>query len=839
MTREEIVKIVEKVKSFQKNRGNTLPDNSYFLDSDEVLCYPRQYGDSRYPYYQNGLVLFAHTSGYIDCVKGVLEIFKCSYFNEDTPVAFFLGEKTEDGFFPISITGAARQLFEPTDIKRYTVYTPQCGYYIAETGKAICALKLFVDDNEHIHFSFGVINCAAERTIYLQSYFEPAVCKGADAGPYEFMSKYSEHFENGSYIIRRKNENVFNSLVIGVKINGIVREKHSTTAKKTVLGLNGANLTNALSMKSGYYCDEIKKTHSACTPCASDIIHFNLESDGFAMLEYELMHTEDYEKAVEFAKSYRGYDGEKSHFANKARQLKRVSETFEIVFEDWNSNNVDSRLLNIFLRRLKEQISFCAFGENYAGDLLGIRDVFQQLETALIWDCDAARSQIVRVLNYILDTGRVPRQISFPTQSDAIPKMDLRPFIDQGFWVIATLHTYLAYTDDKTILDEQCGYYKAENTYGPLQLSDEKDSVLCHLIRIMNFLISNIDEDTKCVCALFGDWNDALDALGKTKNPEKEFGNGVSVMATEQMYLALGQMCEIFDYCGLYADKIDEYRQIQSEIANGFYNYAVARRSNEVRVVHGWGENRTYYVGSFSDYDGKERISLTTNAYFAISGLSDEFGELCNSISKNILALDSRYGLLTFDKPFDKYAQQVGRLSTITPGTYENAAAYIHAGTFGIMALFIMGHSKKAWEILEKTMVITHKNTTRTTFIMPNSYCCNEEYSIDGDSMGDWYTGSGTVLVKNIIKYGFGIIPTLDGIVIAPPSYMPCQGAKMSIKVKGCSVVIRYQNTKSGKRRFVVNGMEKGGQYNELSDNYSLFIPNSEIENRQVIEIID
>ena len=37
-------------------------------------------------------------------------------------------------------------------------------------------------------------------------------------------------------------------------------------------------------------------------------------------------------------------------------------------------------------------------------------------------------------------------------------------------------------------------YYKAEKTYGPLSLSSERASILEHLMRIMNFLISNIGE---------------------------------------------------------------------------------------------------------------------------------------------------------------------------------------------------------------------------------------------------------------------------------------------------------------------------------------------------------
>ena len=81
MTKNEILNLTKKVKELKKGKENTLPGNSYFLDKDEILCYPRKVGDSRYPYYNDGLVLFAHSDGYLDCVEGDFNIFKCALYN--------------------------------------------------------------------------------------------------------------------------------------------------------------------------------------------------------------------------------------------------------------------------------------------------------------------------------------------------------------------------------------------------------------------------------------------------------------------------------------------------------------------------------------------------------------------------------------------------------------------------------------------------------------------------------------------------------------------------------------------------------------------------------------
>ena len=122
MTKNEILKLTQKVKELKKGKENTLPQNSYFLDKDEILCYPSTVGDSRYPYYKDGFVLFAHSNGYMDCIEGNFNIFKSAVYNEDAVIAFFGGEKINGHFFPISVTGAAHQLFEE-NINRYTVFT--------------------------------------------------------------------------------------------------------------------------------------------------------------------------------------------------------------------------------------------------------------------------------------------------------------------------------------------------------------------------------------------------------------------------------------------------------------------------------------------------------------------------------------------------------------------------------------------------------------------------------------------------------------------------------------------------------------------------------------------
>lgn len=823
------MKIREAVKGMRKDKHNKLPENSYFLSDTAVVCYPRKhYGDSRYPYYRDGLVMFAHTSGYIDCVEGMFNVFRCAYYNEDTPVCFYAGEQMQNGFFPISVTGAARQLCEPMQMERYVVFTPVCAWYIAETAQAVYAVRVFVDADKHLHFSLGAVNLGKERSIYLSSFFEPMLSYDDAEGFYHRMIKYGEHFENGNYLMHSRNTSD-DCLAIRVSVEGNVCARHYTTAKKTFLARGGANLTNAGALAAGQYTENISKTNTTDIPCVSDMIHFSMKTGDFAQISYEMLVCDVYETAFKFAIQPTEMPEIDAAVYHAFEVEHKVFETMDIRFSKMHDTILESDVLNNFLKCVQRQVSFCALGKNYAGPMLGIRDVFQQLETALIWQPTEARRQMVRVMDSILSTGRAPRQISFPTREKPIPDMDLRPFIDQGFWIISTFHTYLSYTDDTSILNENCGYYCAKDTFGPLEKTEERDSVLEHLIRIMDYLIENIDENTGCVHALWGDWNDALDGLGKTQDPDREFGTGVSVMATEQLYLAFTQMCDILQYVGGYTERLASYQAKQKQLVEDFRSYAVDEQDGNVRILHGWGDKRAYLVGSFCDYDGKARLSLTSNAFFAISGLSDCFPELKESVSNNLLSMDSKFGLLTFDTAFATYASEVGRISTITPGTFENRCVYTHASLFGIMALFAMGHAEQAWKLMEKAMVITHDSPTKTTFAMPNSYCYNEEYFADGDSMNDWYTGSGTVLLKAIVRHALGIMPNPNGLLIIRPSYLPAECVNISLHMKGIQMQLEY-TFRDGICSIACNGRRLEPQYDRTSDSWRIYLSNANLK---------
>ena len=87
--------------------------------------------------------------------------------------------------------------------------------------------------------------------------------------------------------------------------------------------------------------------------------------------------------------------------------------------------------------------------------------------------------------------------------------------------------------------------------------------------------------------------------------------------------------------------------------------------------------------------------------------------------------------------------------------------------------------------------------------------------------------------MKDIIKYGFGIQPSLQGLTIAPPEYMPTTKASVRLVVKGAKVNVSYENKGESNRKIYLNGNKL------LSDAGRAFIPREEMLSEMDILILD
>lgn len=816
-------------KNINNITKDSLPGNTYFLDDGSILCIPRGDGDNRFPYGDDGFNFWTYASGYMHANDGLFSPFLRANEGQEPKIAFFAGWRDHNSYDVLSLM--AVPILDDTcfgEIERFTVFTKTCTYYITEAKGMRFSIRIFVDERKHMFFSIMIQNLRNEiQELYLSTYMNPFLSNSI------YESSENRWFRKGEFketntsnigqFVFSINEDL--SRTVSVTNFGVINQnlylegdslllgQEATTSRYQYVGGTNSSLHTAKALKQGCFSERKHTTAFNDVAIAGEILSLKVEPQKSIRVEMEFSyktysnHPEDYLSLIR--KIEPGYlDG---LVEQNSRKLALENQCIKASFGDARKDKYNGKILTNFFDYLKKQVEFCSMIKGYVqlseGSLIGIRDVFQAIEGMLFYKPEQAKNKILEALGFIAPNGRCPRQYALPMNEMALPAMDLRQFIDQGVWVINTIVTYLKFTGDFRLLEQTCGYYEIiDDKRRLVKKSNLIDSVLSHMLRIMEYLIQNQDPSTGCIRALYGDWNDALDGLGVCKDGTQEFGNGVSVMVTLQVYQNLCDMIELLTILGGHEETITTYKKVLEDIGEGLKKHAIlGNHSGEQRIVHGWGDRQAYYVGSFQDSDGESRHGLTSNAFWVISGIYKKDTKIKNTILEAFEHLDSQYGLKTFEPHFLPNASGVGRIYKLPPGTAENGAAYIHATAFGIMALFMMGEPRKAWDQLMKIFPFTHEHLSCSPYVMPNSYGYNKDLNIDGESMQDWQTGSSNVVLKLIIRFIFGFQPEYGGFFIQPAAWFPFETYQFDIVYQGSVLRIRYHNKKVGKRSFIVN----------------------------------
>ena len=855
-----------------------MPGNAFFLDNHEVVALPRNNGDSRYPYGQDGFNFWVYASGYMHSNEGLFSHFLRAAEGQEPNIGFFAGLPTVQGndeprptkFNKLSLMPVPR-LDEAglTGLRRFTILSSTAAYFITLVDRLSFAVRVFVTSENEVCYSLLVENLASDAgRLFVSSYFNPFLRNQIfETGEDRWFKEVRCHEPGpdqgslGSFSIKvnedkSRTESISHYGVIrrGLTIDpsGELTRQQQTASRYQYVGGARGSLHAAAALDEGRFGGHQPVCTFTETSIAGDLFHLELGPGGTARADWVFHYTRDSERFRELIPSPidpAQIDGQLDALIRSDTQRHE-----RMVLSLGNMNNVGTvpmkpEVFNAFIEHVKRQVEFCALIKGYVqlspNSLIGIRDVFQAIEALIYWRPDAARAKMIEALGFTDVTGRCYRQYALPTSTGVTGRMDLRPFIDQGVWVISTVATYLRVTGDWAFLDEPCGYHQIVDEAARLvEPVDQRDSVLEHLLKIMGYLLDHRDHDqTGCVRAMYGDWNDALDGLGVSQDPNQDYGSGVSVMATLQVYQNCFELLELLEHLDpqdeRYSDRKRALREAATEIAAGLKKYAIVSAPNgdERRLLHGWGDKRLYLVGGYDDPDGQARNGLTSNAFWVLSGLYsrdiDNRGAVdAETILTAFDRLDSKYGYKTFDPAFPENVRGVGRIGKLPPGTAENGAAYVHATVFAVMALFQLGQPRRAWEQMVKILPFTdlHQNLSHSPFVMPNSYGYNPEKFIDGQNMNDWQTGSSNVMLKLLIRFVFGFEPTLEGLWIQPAAWAPFKSSQLSIRYLGRVVKMVFRDEGKGQRRFFVNGAPHEGTPDQLLGITKLWLSKAEVE---------
>jgi len=842
----------------QKHEHMRLPQNSWFLDEDTILNYPRETGDSRYPLDNDGYTAWVHSSGYIYAREG--RIFTLPYCHEgnDPGVNFFLNVKDNGDY--LSLLGLPVSLNRER-CKQFSVFTPKAAYYITLYGQWQACVRVFNGPEKTLYFSIYVKNTGSQsEEIALSSFICPHMMTSGVQSKDDRWGKTARIIGNAennmdSFLVDFNRGQIFS--VINNSVSNDEAKQNVTVSKDSFVGGKRRNAASLKSIAEKKIEHSIHSCHGISDVCYGDIITAEIAPGQNIRRDLSMSYFgEKSEAEICLAQKLEGCIVDRLVEEAQQKDIKNRPVLHVGAFRD---GILDNEAFNCFIKTVTRQVESCALGKVYGwSDMLGIRDIYQQIETALLWVPQKCRKRIVESMGMIAVNGKAPRQYAPPVLHMEVA-FDQRDFIDQGVWIISTLSAYLKATGDSTVLCEMCGYYElpetgdkgvvhAEGSFltqvssGKTVRSEREDTVLEHLIQITEYLLSCMDEETHCIRILYGDWNDAVDGLGKDITGQEEYGTGVSVMASLQVLQNLQEMQEILMHFGngQYNGLIGKYKEREAKLEQGLMRYGcVKNEKGERRILHGWGDRRSYLVGSFEDADKKDRVGLAAAAFWTLSKLYDKDTTVRKDILKAYRRLDSSYGFRTFDIPFEQGTDWAGRICDIPPGMHENACTYCHATAFGILSLFRMGQCKEAWEQIFKIIPLTHEFLSHSPYVMPNSYMHNPGFNIDGHSQADWQTGSGTVLLKALIKYVFGYQPQIDGLWISPCKELPFDSFDFEVSPGQYHLKITYQNRGGGQRSFVLNGQPVQGVFNPLTNADELRIPQSAVTKVVEIQIFD
>jgi len=799
---------------------------------------------------------------------------------------------------------------ESNIMDRYTVIGPDATYFIAETKKIRSVVRVFLDLSraDHVHICFSVMmQNLMGRSIasYLSGYFNP-FCRHqfvetnedrwfkkilVDSHPNSaiealrlreltvtaldpFLLTTNEDVDRfrsvTNYALLRRAVSLW-GIRTGGRLKVLTRRKgcsdldiklgngdllpigtvitQESTSRLGYVGSPRRSLGTSAFLRTGQLSRQTPVTVFNENAIMGDLLSVTLPPGSSARMDYVFSVPDSAAVLdLEFANPLGAGDVDSA--LASVRKTVQEPGNLQIRVSNRRACTIDGEVFNKFWPLLLKQVAVCATLKGYMhpspNSLIGFRDVMQAIDGHLFNRPDEARAKILEALDHVLVDGRCPRQYSSSVNGSP-GKSDLREFIDQGAWAISTVYNYLAVTGDVSLLNEQVGYHTIDpsdesSTYS----TGREDSVLEHLLCIMDYLGRQRDSKTGLILALYGDWNDALDGLGVSADSSTPFGTGVSVMTSLQFYLNCAEMIEILSrHAQERFDKhTSRFRCFRDQLRTGLRKYAVVCQAGERRILHGWGDGRKYLVGSFCDSDGLARDGLTSNAFWVLSGMLDEDRSLQEDILAAFERLDSRYGLNTFEPGFAPDAPGVGRIARLPLGAAENGATYIHATTFAIAALFRMGQPKKAWQQIEKILPFAphHQESSHSPFVMPNSYVNNPRLNLTGQSMNDWQTGCSNVLLKLLVRYAFGLQPLMDALRISPAGWMPFDSFELQAFVHSKIIMLRYEHADVTQREIQLDGtIVEEIEFDEMTSTLAATIPYQSLANNpsNVIRVRD
>ena len=411
----------------------------------------------------------------------------------------------------------------------------------------------------------------------------------------------------------------------------------------------------------------------------------------------------------------------------------------------------------------------------------GYRDMVIDTEGLATFHPKLARERFLRVLSYQYPEGNAPR-----TFKDG--QIQLNNFMDCAVWLPMTAHTLVMELGDMALLDEEVKFN--DGTAAP---------VFEHLRRAMQSLY-----DSQGLHGLIkiwgGDWNDGMNWAGLE-------GKGVSVWLSIAWYRANGLFIELAKLRG------------ETELAEKHAKMSETMRQR----IEEFGFDKDHYITAINDHGKKIgswesaacKMWLNPQNWAVMAGIAPK-EKLLKVMEAVDDYLECPYGTKINRPAYTEWDPTIGNFTRQPAGTLLNESVYLQPLAWKIAADAILGRREQMQVSMEKLLPWNHKHsvTYGEPYILYNFYHSEKAGYRAGTPGQSWRTATAQCFTRTMIRYVFGIAPTLEGLKLEPCLPPEWEISSIVKEFRGCRYEICYHQLPDSEgvmERICVNGKEITG----------------------------
>jgi cellobiose phosphorylase len=548
-------------------------------------------------------------------------------------------------------------------------------------------------------------------------------------------------------------------------------------------------------------------------PCAAQQINLELNPDEERIITFGLGYIENKEdekwEALDCVNRTKA-----NEMISRYDSTRKVDEAFKALNDRWESllSNISietadpklDRMVNIW-NQYQCMVTFnmsrsASYFESGMGRGMGFRDSCQDLLGFVHIIPERARERILDIAATQFPDGSAYHQYQPLTKRGNLAVGS--GFNDDPLWLIAGTDAYIRETGDYSILDEMVPFDNDES---------KAQTLMEHLRRSFNYTVEHLGPHN---LPLIGraDWNDCLNLNCFSAHPGESF---------QTTGPSEGPVAESVFIAGMFVKYGKAYANI---CRNLNLNKEADECEKQVRKMektvlsNGWdGKWFLRAYDAFSKPIGSHRneeaqIFIEPQGMCVMAGIGKDTGEAEQAMQSVQERLETKYGVMLNNPPFNHYHLELGEISSYPPGVKENAGIFCHNNPWITVAETVIGHGDRAWDLYRKICPAYLEDISeihRTEPYVYSQMIAGKDSPRFGEAKNSWLTGTSAWTFLSISQAILGIVPDYYGLRLCPclPSHM--DGFKATRVFRGTRLNITVKRSGKEKKGLWVDGIKQ------------------------------